>query len=73
MIAWLDYQVEEIVHMNLYFKGKYKLKPLAYTYDWGFWWSQARMNISKICGLLNGTYRQVWLNQKNQIFNLFKC
>ena len=34
-------------------KEKYKLKPLAYTYDWGFVSEAARMNISKICGLLN--------------------
>lgn len=34
-------------------KKKYNLNPLAYTYDWGFVGEAARMNISKICGLLN--------------------
>ena len=33
-------------------KEKYGLNPLAYTYDWGFLGELARMNISKICGIL---------------------
>jgi glucosamine--fructose-6-phosphate aminotransferase (isomerizing) len=33
-------------------KEKFGLNPLAYTYDWGFLSDVARMNISKICGIL---------------------
>ena len=33
-------------------KEKYKMNPLAYTYDWGFIGEMARLNISNICGLL---------------------
>mgnify|MGYP001440373209 CR=1 FL=1 len=33
-------------------KNKYKMNPLAYTYDWGFIGEMARLNISNICAQL---------------------
>ena len=33
-------------------KEKYKMNPLAYTYDWGFIGEMARLNISNICARL---------------------
>ena len=33
-------------------KTKYKMNPLAYTYNWGFAGDMALLNVSNICGLL---------------------
>ena len=53
-------------------KKKYKMNPVAYTYDWGLTTDISRMNASKVCGKLGVEHiiRSADIQKKREYVNL---
>ena len=52
-------------------KTKYKMNPVAYTYDWGLTTDVSRINASKVCGKLGVEHivRSADIEQKRRFVN----